>query len=438
MTKSVPGAGYRTAQPTRWLSQDLTRSTSAASSTNGTLVDHSDRLTNSMASLFISYSHDSIEHEDRILALADRLRQDGIDARIDQYFPTPIEGWPIWMDRSIADADFVAIVCSETYLKRVMGKEKPGVGLGVLWEAKIIYNHLYSETDACAKFMPILPLDGSQANIPWPLRGHTYYEIDTPGGYARFCRYVKGDLPVIRSLPVQAPESYPASLEARIEKPLPTSLDRRNRDQLLARVRNDWVGVVLDQPLYRIARIELGLDARTNAIERPVQRLVRFPPETSRDLAAGMGIIEVYDDQGQALLILGAPGVGKTTLLAELANDLLNRAAREQDHPMPVLFNLSSWAGLRESLTKWMARELTDRYDVPQKLARRWLETEQISHSSMASMRSLRSIALPVSTPSTISVAVMASSQSLSAAAQRIMRLSGPSFACVRLLPFSR
>ena len=43
--------------------------------------------------IFMSYSHDNPTHCDRVLALADRLRADGIDAVIDQYIPTPPEGW---------------------------------------------------------------------------------------------------------------------------------------------------------------------------------------------------------------------------------------------------------------------------------------------------------------------------------------------------------
>ena len=35
--------------------------------------------------VFISYSHDSPEHAELVLALSDRLRQDGIDSHIDQY-----------------------------------------------------------------------------------------------------------------------------------------------------------------------------------------------------------------------------------------------------------------------------------------------------------------------------------------------------------------
>jgi hypothetical protein len=75
--------------------------------------------------------------------LAGRLREDGIDAEIDQYESAPAEGWPSWMERQIREADFVLLVCTETYLRRVEHREEPNKGLGVLWEANIIYNHLY-------------------------------------------------------------------------------------------------------------------------------------------------------------------------------------------------------------------------------------------------------------------------------------------------------
>ena len=48
--------------------------------------------------VFISYSHGSTEHAEAVLALAQRLRQDGLDAWIDQYENgTPEEAWPRWV-----------------------------------------------------------------------------------------------------------------------------------------------------------------------------------------------------------------------------------------------------------------------------------------------------------------------------------------------------
>jgi hypothetical protein len=34
---------------------------------------------------FISYSHDSKEHQDKVLKLANKLRSEGIDCALDQY-----------------------------------------------------------------------------------------------------------------------------------------------------------------------------------------------------------------------------------------------------------------------------------------------------------------------------------------------------------------
>src|SRR5271166_4559244 len=92
--------------------------------------------------VLISYSHDSPQHEDAVLDLADRLRADGIDAILDQYVQSPSQGWPAWCEAEIHNADFVLMVCTETYLRRVDREEEPGKGRGVIWEARLIRQHL--------------------------------------------------------------------------------------------------------------------------------------------------------------------------------------------------------------------------------------------------------------------------------------------------------
>src|ERR1700740_3265477 len=69
--------------------------------------------------VFISYSHDSPEHARRVLGLAERLRKDGVNAQLDQYVAgTPPEGWPRWMLDRLDWAEFVLVVCTETYYRR--------------------------------------------------------------------------------------------------------------------------------------------------------------------------------------------------------------------------------------------------------------------------------------------------------------------------------
>ena len=82
--------------------------------------------------VFISYSHDAPSHEERVLALADRLRAtDGIDAMIDQYQPAPSAGWQLWTEKQIDEAQFVLLICTETYHRRVRKEEAPGKGHGL-------------------------------------------------------------------------------------------------------------------------------------------------------------------------------------------------------------------------------------------------------------------------------------------------------------------
>jgi hypothetical protein len=104
--------------------------------------------------VFISYSHDSETHADQVLALAERLLAEGVDASIDQYIQSPPEGWPAWCEAEIRKADFVLMVCTETYLRRVNREEEAGKGHGALWEARLIRQYLYDSGSVSSKFVP--------------------------------------------------------------------------------------------------------------------------------------------------------------------------------------------------------------------------------------------------------------------------------------------
>jgi hypothetical protein len=80
---------------------------------------------------FVSYSHDSDEHCDKVLALALQLRRDGIDARLDQFEQSPPQGWPLWCARQILDSNYVLLVCTKSCRDRFLSLEKFGAGRGV-------------------------------------------------------------------------------------------------------------------------------------------------------------------------------------------------------------------------------------------------------------------------------------------------------------------
>jgi SEFIR domain len=133
--------------------------------------------------VFISYSHDSAAHKDRVLALADRLRDDGIDCNIDQYEQSPLEGWHRWMLNEVEAADLVLVVCSEIYDRRFRGREEPGKGKGVTWEGGVVIQELYDAQGLNSKFIPIVLTADDSKFIPSPLRSATYYRVITADDY---------------------------------------------------------------------------------------------------------------------------------------------------------------------------------------------------------------------------------------------------------------
>lgn len=138
--------------------------------------------------VFISYSHDSPEHLDKVLEFGNRLRRDGIDSILDQYEESPSEGWPRWMDKNIRKADFVLMVCTEAYNRRIIGEEKPGLGHGVIWEGHLIYQHIYNAGTLNSKFIPVLLEPGDTSNIPPLLEGCTYYRVYKEEDYKKLTR----------------------------------------------------------------------------------------------------------------------------------------------------------------------------------------------------------------------------------------------------------
>jgi SEFIR domain len=138
--------------------------------------------------LFLSYSHDSRAHSERVLALAERLRQSGFDARLDQYVNgTPENGWARWMKEQLGAADRVLLVCTETYHRRFWGHEEPGKGKGVDWEGAIVTNELYQARSSTKKFIPVLFDATEQQHVPEPIGSHTHYVLTSEQAYKDLC-----------------------------------------------------------------------------------------------------------------------------------------------------------------------------------------------------------------------------------------------------------
>jgi hypothetical protein len=158
--------------------------------------------------VFISYSHDSETHKDRVFELSERLISDGVDSQIDQYEISPLGGWPRWTRNHIKDSDYVLVVCTEKYERRYEGTEDAGTGAGAKWEGAIITQQLYESEGGAHKFIPVAFTREDAAHIPVELRGSTRYVLDSDEGYQDLYRHitgqpkaVKGSLGTLKKLP---------------------------------------------------------------------------------------------------------------------------------------------------------------------------------------------------------------------------------------------
>jgi len=148
--------------------------------------------------VFISYSHDSLEHARRVMGLAERLRKDGVDAQLDQYVAgTPARGWPRWMEDQLDSSEFVLVICTETYRQRFLGREEPDKGKGADWEGSLITLELYRTRSDTNKFVPVLFDRQDECFIPRQLSGHTHYLLSSEDNYAKLYAFLTGQAGVV-------------------------------------------------------------------------------------------------------------------------------------------------------------------------------------------------------------------------------------------------
>ena len=155
----------------------------------------------------------------------------------------------------------------------------------------------------------------------------------------------------------------------------PTTLtsDQRSRYVLIEKMHRFWVNGLLAPLQDAQTYIQLRLQEQNNLIDHPWSDVLdtdNLPPAAS--------IQQAFQNADRALLIVGAPGAGKTISLIELAQALLARARSDDNQPIPVLLNLSSWAEKQLPLDEWAVEELVAKYQIPRRLGRQWLAADKL------------------------------------------------------------
>ncbi|MCP4676051.1 MAG: TIR domain-containing protein [Deltaproteobacteria bacterium] len=199
--------------------------------------------------IFISYSHDSDEHANRVRELADRLRGDGIDCALDQYVTAPPEGWPRWMQNCVEKADFVLVVATAIYKQRAGGKERSGVGRGVNFESILIVQDLYEAGMWNERFVPVLLKGARPEDIITPLKPYTYHVVITDQGYESLYRHLTGQPKVTKPLIGKERILLPAADQ---RSPASVSKDKGGLEEdEVSEIEGDAIGAAKDPPSPR-------------------------------------------------------------------------------------------------------------------------------------------------------------------------------------------
>lgn len=155
---------------------------------------------------------------------------------------------------------------------------------------------------------------------------------------------------------------------------------RSKNQQLLLDIVRDEVVLRLEQSLHNRIYIITDKEEDPSQVKPPWAIDIQIGAQPKFQLPPDTKITNIYDreDIQGRLLILGAPGSGKTTTLLQLAQELIIRAKEDSEQPIPILLNLSSWTEEYQSLKNWIIADLNIKYGVLKRTSIRWLNEEVI------------------------------------------------------------
>ena len=134
----------------------------------------------------------------------------------------------------------------------------------------------------------------------------------------------------------------------------------QNRRYLLDKIRAFWLDGVLRDNVPNKAQIALQFDCVPEEIVHPWgDALGQHFLQPKGDL------LHVFARGEQQLLILGAPGAGKSISLLSVTQHLWELANSDPSAAIPVVLHLAAWATQRLPLGEWIVAEMKAKYQIP-------------------------------------------------------------------------
>jgi hypothetical protein len=291
------------------------------------------------------------------LTLAGDLKSRGITIWVDRWNIQPGEDWDAAIDRALRACKTLVIVLSPPAVSspEVRGELRTALNLRT----------------------PILPVLYRDCEVPRQLQNIQYIDARA---LERLPDAELHDLAnVLRDMTVVQPSGREDSLERRLRP----RVDLAGRE---LRIRQDLLDDVKSEAADRLAQSLRGVAPLTILKENQPDQVTRAwdadvrVSRLQRTLPAPTEILDAFTDEATRgrLLILGAPGSGKTTVLLQIAEALVARAEADPGEPIPALFNLSSWRDEHQSLAPWLVGELKLRYGVRTDHGTKWLDERHL------------------------------------------------------------
>jgi DNA polymerase III delta prime subunit len=149
--------------------------------------------------------------------------------------------------------------------------------------------------------------------------------------------------------------------------------------QKLLEFVSDEVDLRCRNSLHNLVMIDLSMQEQPQQVGQPLRPVVipdKKPESFLERILLKFGnspsktpieptkkVIEVFREVYGKLLILGMPGSGKTTILLDLAKELCAEAQKNEDKPVPVIFELSNWEDEKQSIADWLDCQIKLRYE---------------------------------------------------------------------------
>jgi hypothetical protein len=322
--------------------------------------------------------------------IAQRLVNEGIKPFLDEVDIRPADSWSTALGEQIKTVKSAAVFFGSHGVSR--------------WQDREI-TALLNESDR--RRFPVIPVilasDTKSAVVPWSLEGLHWVDFRAPDSQplkrliwgitgqksAELSNVLDSEKPATMQEADKRPLVVGAetkklrfddrvSSKARRYPPLFKSPEQDQAAQLeilRQKVKEYWVEGVLRHSLYNDVLISLRKEDVDKAVDAPWKYTVELSDAIDSGPLDDRDVNAIYNATG-LLLILGEPGSGKTTTLLDLARVLLDSAGDDIKERVPVVVNLSSWK--KQPLIEWLSGELSEKYRVPRKIAKSWLQNNYL------------------------------------------------------------